>query len=160
MIFNTLTAVDIVWAFRMRDSVLKSSVPATAGLALLVTLTGPAIANSGCYIRYPGQSQDLQSLCNGNGEDTSLQFYETQPVVQNVTVAGDFAQGRLLLGEIYNPHSTASDGVTLFYSVHTSAEIRTGTLVVSSLDANATEQIAVDLSDLRGQVERYELTIL
>ena len=73
---------------------------------------------------------------------------------------GDFAQGRMLLGEVHNPHGTSSDGVTLFYTVRTSEELRTGTIIISSLAAYDTTEVTIDLSDLRGMVEHYEIDIL
>ena len=75
-------------------------------------------------------------------------------------MTGDFARGRMLLGEVYNPYGSTSDGVTLFYAVRTSEEVRTGTLVVSSLDAYDSTQVTIDLTDLRGIVESYEIDIL
>ncbi|MEL6246590.1 MAG: hypothetical protein AAFQ61_05260 [Cyanobacteria bacterium J06626_23] len=141
---------------------MKTARLALTALTVLAGLSLPAVANSGCYLRYPGQNQDLGELCSGEaaGADGTLRLRATVPVVQNVTMAGDFAQGRMLMGEVHNPHARTSDGVTIFYSVQTSEELKTGTLVVSSLDAYATEMIEIDLFDLRGMVESYEFEIL
>ncbi|MEO0540298.1 MAG: hypothetical protein AAFZ80_05450 [Cyanobacteria bacterium P01_A01_bin.105] len=140
----------------------KAVLAAFTGVLALAGLTPPAAANVGCYIDYPGQSLTLEGLCAGEAQENAhrLRLRETLPVVQNVTMTGDFAQGYVLLGEVHNPHERMSDGVTIFYAVQTSVEMKTGTLVVSSLEAYGTESIAVDLWNLRGQLESYEFEIL
>jgi hypothetical protein len=85
---------------------------------------------------------------------------ETTPQVENTQMVGDIGQGRTLIGEVYNPYSRNSDGVTLYYAVQTNRELKQGTLVLPSLAPHERKRIEIALPDLRGTVETYQFEIL
>lgn len=130
-------------------------------LTTLTALALPARADNGCYMEYPGQTIDLGDFCGGQGTiSDTFRFEETLPQVENVAMQGNIAQGRALVGEIYNPNAQVSDGVTVFYAVHTNTEIKQGTLIISSLEPYSRERVEIVLPNLRGIVQDYEFEIL
>ncbi|MEM9905666.1 MAG: hypothetical protein AAF921_11650 [Cyanobacteria bacterium P01_D01_bin.44] len=148
----------------------------------------PAKANLSCYMDYPGSyTLNLESLCSGNtaignpseipaegetaaGEPSEggasfseadiLQLRITRPVIETTSVTGDLVQGRALSGTFYNPHGRMSNRVTLFYSVQTNQELKTGTMMAPAIAPNGRTQIEVAMPDLRGVVESYQFEIL
>ncbi|MEO1404115.1 MAG: hypothetical protein AAFV72_23090 [Cyanobacteria bacterium J06635_1] len=146
----------------------------------------PAKANLSCYMDYPGSyTLNLESLCSGNtaignlseasveaaeGEPSEgnasyseadiLQLQITRPVIETTAVTGDLVQGRTLSGTFYNPYARMSNRVTLFYSVQTSQELKTGTMMAPAIAPNNRTQIEVPMPDLRGVVESYQFEIL
>ncbi|MEM8807120.1 MAG: hypothetical protein AAGF01_13940 [Cyanobacteria bacterium P01_G01_bin.38] len=167
---------------------MKSAFFTLAALPALLSAALPAEANLSCYMNYPGSyTLNLESLCSGNtasnpaeasaeaaeaaagaageggasfSEADILQLRITRPVIETTSVTGDLVQGRTLSGTFYNPHGRMSNRVTLFYSVQTNQELKTGTMMAPAIAPNNRTQIEVPMPDLRGVVESYQFEIL
>ena len=146
---------------------MKSAAFVLAALSVLPLglLSAPlAWADLPCYMAYPGNyTLDLNGLCGGEPsfEDADIvQLRSTHPVLETTAMIGDIVQGRTLVGTFYNPNARISDRVTLFYSVQTTQEMKTGTLMAPAIAPNSRTQIEVVFPDLRGIVEAYQFEIL